>query len=459
MTLLAEAAAAAMGAGASTVPLESTDPEEIQLYSRLKERYDAETKEMTTESEKEAVYQTLKREYDQWLSEGHDADPHVITVGDVVQAPVDGLYFEGVVTHVGDPEGTASIDFGDHDIQTVAEADCRRVLAWSVLEIGDTVEVKEDGSALQFMGEIVGVNIGARGEPRYSVAFHGEEDAPEHDVRPGRVRKVRSARSTAVKRWKEAFHAVVAVHAFNRAHLKALSGRKTILPVVKCAIDHHHGPGDEDLDLESKADEEDHEPDVGLTVGDIVTAQPEGECLWFEGVVVAIEAANERVLVHLTNEDLDEHAGEDVWCPLDKIAKVFSWDTLEVGDVVKAQPLHETLWYNAIVLEVVRSQCDGHLEYTVQYTNEHDDHHGHGHPDEDEDHEVEHHLPPAKLRKVQSGRSITNKARWKLGGRMVAVMRAFQQAGVLSKDHFNGTAATPLAPARKVDAKDEKGYK
>ena len=40
-------------------------------------------------------------------------------------------------------------------------------------------------------------------------------------------------------------------------------------------------------------------------------------------------------------------------------------------------------------------------------------HHGHGHPDEDKDHEVEHHLPPAKLRKVQSGRSITNKARCK----------------------------------------------
>jgi len=132
--------------------------------------------------------------------------------------------------------------------------------------------------------------------------------------------------------------------------------------------------------------------------------------------------------------------------PLDAIAKKFHWHTLEVGDRVEAQPRDEALWYSAIVLEVTRSLCDGHLEYTVQYTDEHhhnddDEHHGHGHPGEDDEHEIEHHLPPAKLRKVQSGRSLTNVQRFKLAGRMVSAMRAFRASGFTHKHHDGGADA------------------
>jgi len=129
-----------------------------------------------------------------------------------------------------------------------------------------------------------------------------------------------------------------------------------------------------------------------------------------------------------------------------QIAKKFHWHTLEVGDRVEAQPRDEALWYSAIVLEVTRSLCDGHLEYTVQYTDEHhhnddDEHHGHGHPGEDDEHEIEHHLPPAKLRKVQSGRSLTNVQRFKLAGRMVSAMRAFRASGFTHKHHDGGADA------------------
>jgi len=101
-----------MGAGASAkeAPLESSDPEEQAVYARLKARYDGESPALGSDVERDALYATLKKEYDQWLSDGHDAHPHAISAGDVVQAPVDGLYFEGVVTHV-DAEG-AHVDFG-----------------------------------------------------------------------------------------------------------------------------------------------------------------------------------------------------------------------------------------------------------------------------------------------------------------------------------------------------------
>lgn len=119
---------------------------------------------------------------------------------------------------------------------------------------------------------------------------------------------------------------------------------------------------------------------------------------------------------------------------------------LSDGHDAQAQPRDEALWYSAIVLEVTRSLCDGHLEYTVQYTDEHhhnddDEHHGHGHPGEDDEHEIEHHLPPAKLRKVQSGRSLTNVQRFKLAGRMVSAMRAFRASGFTHKHHDGGADA------------------
>ncbi|EGB11005.1 hypothetical protein AURANDRAFT_62237 [Aureococcus anophagefferens] len=458
-----------MGAGASAkeAPLESSDPEEQAIYARLKARYDGESPALGSDVERDALYATLKKEYDQWLSDGHDAHPHAISAGDVVQAPVDGLYFEGVVTHV-DAEG-AHVDFGDHDIQVVDAGACRRVLSWSVLEVGDTVQVREEHSHLLFLGTVDAVNFGDEGEPprrkrpaewtrpakrlqlgepRYDVAYDGEADV-EADVAPSRVRKVRSARSTAVKRWKEAFHAVVACHAFNRASLPfaAVGGRDAI----KCAIDHHHGPGDDDAhhgDDDKAVEDTPVSPRatafVGgepLVVGDIVTCRPPGEDLWCEGVVTDADAKRGRALIHITNEDTEEHAGKDLW-----IAKKFHWHTLEVGDRVEAQPRDEALWYSAIVLEVTRSLCDGHLEYTVQYTDEHhhnddDEHHGHGHPGEDDEHEIEHHLPPAKLRKVQSGRSLTNVQRFKLAGRMVSAMRAFRASGFTHKHHDGGADA------------------
>ncbi|KAH8091165.1 hypothetical protein JL720_6050 [Aureococcus anophagefferens] len=517
-----------MGAGASAkeAPLESSDPEEQAIYARLKARYDGESPALGSDVERDALYATLKKEYDQWLSDGHDAHPHAISAGDVVQAPVDGLYFEGVVTHV-DAEG-AHVDFGDHDIQVVDAGACRRVLSWSVLEVGDTVQVREEHSHLLFLGTVDAVNFGDEGEPprrkrpaewtrepRYDVAYDGEADV-EADVAPSRVRKVRSARSTAVKRWKEAFHAVVACHAFNRASLPfaAVGGRDAI----KCAIDHHHGPGDDDAhhgDDDKAVEDTPVSPRatafVGgepLVVGDIVTCRPPGEDLWCEGVVTDADAKRGRALIHITNEDTEEHAGKDLWVPLDaaggraeadrrsrarqpnvaararrrgavgsrdartrrarapsaprgtrrdaaaaatvrgraQIAKKFHWHTLEVGDRVEAQPRDEALWYSAIVLEVTRSLCDGHLEYTVQYTDEHhhnddDEHHGHGHPGEDDEHEIEHHLPPAKLRKVQSGRSLTNVQRFKLAGRMVSAMRAFRASGFTHKHHDGGADA------------------
>ena len=133
-----------MGAGASSVPkLELTDPAEIEVYERLKERYESEG-EGKDDDEKTQLLTALRGEYDNFVHHTKEENHSTVVIGDVVLAPVDGMFFEGVVNHIED--GVATVDFGEHDIQPCPLELCRRVLAWNALEEGDSEE-EEGGRA------------------------------------------------------------------------------------------------------------------------------------------------------------------------------------------------------------------------------------------------------------------------------------------------------------------------
>lgn len=444
-----------MGAGASSVPApEFTNSAQIEVYEALKHRYEAEG-EGKSDAEKSTLLSSLRSEYDAFVHRG-DAEHHAaIVIGDVVHAPVDGMFFEGVVNHIED--GVATVDFGDHDIQPCPLAQCRRVLAWSALEVGDEVSVAETGTDLKFLGVITEVALDEEGRPYYGVAYEGEADNPERDVAHDRVRKMRSVRSTAVKRWKEAFHAVMAIHAFSMPLLGGGGGSKSPRSVLACAVE-HHGGNDHDHDEICPSTLKDMK---GFVIGDIVTCRPEDGCMWFEGVIQDLDPVHGAALVHLA----DEGNGEDVWVPVADVARVHHWDALEIGDRVEASPLTESLWYPAVVIEVCHEGGDEDtLEYTVQYTSP-DDEVDHGHREDDE-HEIEHHLPPSKVRKIQSARSMKNVERMKFGVRMVGCMRAFKlsagpAAGKLAGavlDHHHDDPSSPRStiakpPSAAADAK------
>ena len=166
-----------MGAGASALPVEQlTDPAEIELYKKLQARYDAEIGECVTEEAKHELVTSLRKEYDDRVLSTTMLDHAAITVGDVVQAPVEGLFYEGVVNSIDGM--VCTVDFGDEDCQQVLLDVCRRVLAWHTIEVNDEVKVRDTQSDLEFVGHVTGVTSGPMG-PVYEVKYDQDDDAGE----------------------------------------------------------------------------------------------------------------------------------------------------------------------------------------------------------------------------------------------------------------------------------------
>lgn len=213
-----------MGAGASALPVEQlTDPAEITLYKKLQARYDAEIGECATEEAKHELVTSLRKEYDDRVLSTTMLDHAAITVGDVVQAPVEGLFYEGVVNSI---DGMfCTVDFGDDDCQQVLLDVCRRVLAWHTIEVNDEVKVRDTQSDLEFVGHVTGVTSGPMG-PVYEVKYDQDDEAGEVEkhISPDRIRKLKSARSSAMKRWHKAYTVIVAAHAFEAAGKKEPDG-------------------------------------------------------------------------------------------------------------------------------------------------------------------------------------------------------------------------------------------
>ena len=173
-----------MGAGASAIPVEQlTDPKERALYDKLKAQYDAEVESCETDTAKAMLMKKLRQQYDEQVLSTTMEDHAAIQCGDVVQAPVEGMFYEGVVIAINGMMCT--VDFGDDDVQQVLLDVCRRVLAWHTIEVGDEVKVRDVDSALEFVGHVTNVTTGPVG-PVYEVKYD-ETDEVEKHIAPGRL--------------------------------------------------------------------------------------------------------------------------------------------------------------------------------------------------------------------------------------------------------------------------------
>ena len=140
-------------------------------------------------------------------------------IGDVVKCKVDGMFFEGVVVHVGDVDPSTGdpaciVELGtedEPDQQPCRAAEMHKVLPWHHLEVGDRVEAQQDGMALWFRATIAKVH---HAEGDYDVMFEEDEEGIgelEEHVPEARIRKVQSVRTFNPKvHWRKAKHVITA---------------------------------------------------------------------------------------------------------------------------------------------------------------------------------------------------------------------------------------------------------
>ena len=136
--------------------------------------------------------------------------PPTFYVGDVVKAKVDGMMFEGVVVHNGEEDSTIDVDFGD-EIETVKIEDCSLVMSGLDFEVGDLVQARTVDTLLYCNGTILNINHDAT----MDILFDGDdEDDVEKNIPHNFVRKLRTGRELAKKRWHRARAMLSTVRAF-----------------------------------------------------------------------------------------------------------------------------------------------------------------------------------------------------------------------------------------------------
>ena len=280
------------------------------------------------------------------------------------------------------------------------------------------------------------------------------------------MRKISSARSTIVRKWRSAFNAVVAVH-----RMSSLAGglcESSLLRVGSCdklceraedeleeeerlfACAAARGPGFAKNECDSL-----HALVREFGVGDVVRARPGGGALYFEGLLQEIDLAQRKALVHFGDLDEDPEdcssprspknsdrgggaqSPDAEWISLDECCKVQHWNALEIGDQVEAQQPGEQLWYAGVVLEVhyslpsASADCDDDdLRYDILWNT--DETHT-GDDDSAESKSVQ--LPDIarglradKVRKLVSARALGGKEKWKAVSHLVSAIALFRSS-------------------------------
>jgi hypothetical protein len=121
-------------------------------------------------------------------------------VGDIVKVRQGFMMYEGVVVEVpGGSCHTLDVDFGD-DIETVPIEHCCLVMNGLDFEVGDYVSACPAGD-LYFNGKITSINSNGT----FDILFDGDEpDDVERNIRPDKVRKIRTGRQLVLNRWQKA---------------------------------------------------------------------------------------------------------------------------------------------------------------------------------------------------------------------------------------------------------------
>jgi hypothetical protein len=136
--------------------------------------------------------------------------PPAFYIGDIVKAKVDGMMFEGVVVENGGEEETVEVDFGD-DVETVKIEDCAMVMSGLDFEVGDFVQARTTDSVMYCHGKVLNINL----DGTFDIIFDGDdEEDVERNIPHEYVRKHRTGRSLARKRWQRVRTLVSSVRAF-----------------------------------------------------------------------------------------------------------------------------------------------------------------------------------------------------------------------------------------------------
>lgn len=164
--------------------------------------------------EKAKPHKSKRRSISRAPSSVEDAPKYY--VGDIVKAKVDGMMFEGVVMLYGEDDDTIDVDFGD-DIETVRASDCTLVMSGLDFEVGDYVQARTIDSAMYCHGKIIKIHL----DGSFDILFDGDdEDDIEKNVPHEFVRKHRTGRDLARKRWNKARTMLSSVKAFSSSVMK-----------------------------------------------------------------------------------------------------------------------------------------------------------------------------------------------------------------------------------------------
>lgn len=145
------------------------------------------------------------------LSGPCDPPPSKFEIGDVVKAKVDGMMFEGVIVSHNNEEDMVEVDFGE-ETEFVKNDKCALVMSGLDFEVGDVVQARTVDNFLYCNGKILNINHDAT----MDILFDGDDDDDvERNIPHALVRKIRTGRDLAKKRWQRARAMISSVRAFN----------------------------------------------------------------------------------------------------------------------------------------------------------------------------------------------------------------------------------------------------
>jgi hypothetical protein len=135
-------------------------------------------------------------------------------VGDVARVYEQDMFREGVVVETLGANSFLRVDFGQYsNVYNVSK--CVLVVKCDEYEVGDKVEIKEEGMALYFVGEVIRVSGNGM---TVDVLMSGDDNNDvEHDVPKKNVRKLMTKRAIAKNRWRRASEVVNVSNTFLRA--------------------------------------------------------------------------------------------------------------------------------------------------------------------------------------------------------------------------------------------------
>ena len=132
-------------------------------------------------------------------------------VGDIVTAKDDeGNEIEGVIISLHHHDDHVTVDDGKK-IHELSNDSITLKAAGSVIEVGDTVEIREADTGLRYQANVMEIAE----DGKISAKFHGDDEEDiETGIDPSLVRKITTGRPLACMRWKKVINAVKAMRTF-----------------------------------------------------------------------------------------------------------------------------------------------------------------------------------------------------------------------------------------------------